>query len=124
MSRSFIEQVHYVRIPVKDLKASARWYTDVLGLELVTITEEPMAIIKVEDGPFLLILVPTNDETFAHFTINKEAAFSIGFTSRRLAELHQHLTAHNVKVEEIREDNGHAYFHFYDPDGNKLQVHW
>jgi catechol 2,3-dioxygenase-like lactoylglutathione lyase family enzyme len=124
MSKSFIEQVHYIRIPVKDLEQSAQWYRDVLGLKLLTVTDDPFAIIKVNEGPFLLILVPTDDETFAHFTINNESAFSIGFTSPELSKFHQHLINHQVKVEDIQEDNGHAYFHFYDPNGNKLQVHW
>lgn len=38
MSKSFIEQVHYIRIPVKDLELSARWYRDVLGLQLLNNT--------------------------------------------------------------------------------------
>ncbi len=124
MSKSFIEQVHYIRIPVKDLEQSAQWYRDVLGLKLLTITEEPVAIIKVNDGPLLLVLVPTKDETFAHFTIDNEPAFSISFTSSELSTFHQHLIDNQVKVANIEEDNGHAYFHFYDPNGNKLQVHW
>ncbi|MFC4321264.1 VOC family protein [Litchfieldia salsa] len=124
MSKSFIEQVHYIRIPVKDLEQSAGWYRDVLGLQLLTGTDDPFAIIKVNEGPFLLILVPTDDETFSHFTINNESAFSIGFTSPELSKFHQHLINNQVKVEDIQEDNGHAYFHFYDPNGNKLQAHW
>lgn len=124
MSKSFIEQVHYIRIPVRDLNQSANWYRDVLGLQLLSITEDPYAIIKVNEGPFLLILVPTEDETFAHFTIENEPAFSIGFTSPDLSGFHQHLIDNGVKVEDIVEDNGHAYFHFFDLNGNKLQVHW
>ncbi|URM34822.1 VOC family protein [Cytobacillus firmus] len=123
MSKSFIEQVHYIRIPVKDLELSAQWYKDVLGLQLLNNTDE-LAILKVNVGPFLLILVPTEDETFAHFTIENEQEFSIGFTSPNLSEFHQYLIDHQVKVEDIKEDNGHAFFHFYDPNGNKLQVHW
>jgi catechol 2,3-dioxygenase-like lactoylglutathione lyase family enzyme len=124
MSKSFIEQVHYIRIPVKNLEESALWYRDVLGLQLLTITEDPFAIIKINEGPFLLILVPTEDDTFAHFTIGNVPAFSIGFSSPELSEFHQHLIENGVKVEDIKEDNGHAYFHFFDPNGNKLQVHW
>lgn len=124
MSKSFIEQVHYIRIPVRNLEQSAQWYRDVLGLQLLSITDDPFAIIKVNEGPFLLILVPTDDETFAHFTINNKSAFSIGFTSPELSKFHQHLINNQVKVEDIQEENGHAYFHFYDPNGNKLQVHW
>ncbi|MCR8848417.1 VOC family protein [Rossellomorea sp. SC111] len=123
MSKSFIEQVHYIRIPVKNVEQSAQWYRDMLGLQLLNVTEE-LAAIKVNEGPFLLVLIPTEDETFAHFTVNQEQEFSIGFTSPKLAEFHQHLKDHKVKVDEIKEDNGHAFFHFYDPDGNKLQAHW
>ncbi|MGD7043125.1 VOC family protein [Jeotgalibacillus proteolyticus] len=124
MAKSFIEQVHYIRIPVRDLEKSAQWYSDVLGLQLVSITEDPYAILKLNEGSFLLILVPTDDETFAHFTIQNEPAFMIGFTSPNLTQFHQHLKENGVKVEDIIEDKGHAYFHFTDPDGNKLQVHW
>ena len=94
-----------------------------MGLQLLNNTEE-LAILKVGEGPFLLILVPTEDETFLHFTINNEQEFSIGFTSRELSKFHQHLIDHQVKVEDVKEDNGHFFFHFYDPNGNKLQVHW
>ncbi|MFE1243445.1 VOC family protein [Fictibacillus sp. NPDC058756] len=124
MSKSFIEQVHYIRIPVRDLEKSAQWYGNVLGLELLTITDDPFAILKINEGPFLIILVPTEDETFAHFTIHNKPTFSIGFTSPELSQFHQHLINHGVKVEEILEDKGHAYFNFYDPNGNKLQTHW
>lgn len=88
MSKSFIEQVHYIRIPVNDLELSAQWYRDVLGLQLLNNTEE-LAILKVNEGPFLLILVPTVDETFAHFTIDNKQEFSIGFTSPELSKFHQ-----------------------------------
>ncbi|MCT2536477.1 VOC family protein [Aquibacillus koreensis] len=124
MRKSFIDQVHYIRIPVRDLEQSTQWYQDVLGLQVLTITDDPYAILKVGEGSFLLILVPTEDESFAHFTINQEAAFSIGFTSPELMKFHQHLAENNVKVEAIQEDKGHAYFYFFDPNGNKLQVHW
>ena len=123
LSKSFIEQVHYIRIPVKNVEQSAQWYRDILGLQLLNVTEE-LAALKINEGPFLLILIPTEDETFAHFTVNQEEEFSIGFTSSKLAGFHQHLTDHEVKVDEIKEDEGHAFFHFYDPDGNKLQAHW
>ncbi len=39
MIKSFIEQVHYIRLPVNDLEFSAQWYRDVLGLQLLNITE-------------------------------------------------------------------------------------
>ena len=44
MSKSFIEQVHYIRIPVKDVEQSAHWYRDVLGLQLLNMTKELAAL--------------------------------------------------------------------------------
>lgn len=123
MSKSFIEQVHYIRIPVKHLELSAHWYRDVLGFQLLNNNQE-RAVLKINEGSFLLILVPTEDETFSHFTIDNKQEFSIGFTSPELFKFYQYLIENKVKVEEIKEDNGHAFFHFYDPNGNKLQVHW
>ncbi|WP_227395580.1 VOC family protein [Jeotgalibacillus aurantiacus] len=123
MSKSFIDQVHYIRIPVKDLDRSAQWYEDILGFQLLNITGE-RAVLKVNEGPFLVILIPSEDETFAHFTIDNRQEFSIGFTSPELFEFHQHLLDHQVKTDDIKEDHGHSFFHFYDPNGNKLQVHW
>ncbi|MBM7578160.1 VOC family protein [Jeotgalibacillus terrae] len=124
MSKSFIEHLHYVRIPVRDLEQSAQWYKDVLGLELLTITEDPFAIFKMNDGPFLITLVPADEDTFVHFTIGNEAAFILGFAVPELEAFHQHLINHGVKVEDMQEDKGHAFFNFYDPNGNKLQSHW
>lgn len=124
MATTFINEVHYVRIPVKDIDESIKWYTELLGFKLLAVTEEGYAIIKVNDGSFLLTLVPTEDDTYAHFTIGGEPAFSIGFASPNLREFHQHLLDHGATVADIEDDNGHQYFHFYDPSGNKLQVHW
>ncbi|AJD90234.1 hypothetical protein JMA_09170 [Jeotgalibacillus malaysiensis] len=124
MSKSFIQHLHYIRIPVRDLDQSVQWYQDVLGLELVTITEDPFAIFKIDEGPFLITLVPTENETFIHFTTDEDAAFSLGFASPELEAFHQHLIDHGVLVGDIKEDQDHQYFTFYDPSGNKLQSHW
>jgi catechol 2,3-dioxygenase-like lactoylglutathione lyase family enzyme len=121
---NFINDVHYVRIPVRDMDTSVKWYSEILGLNLLTVTEENMAVLKIKEGSFLLILVQTEDNTYNHFTINNEPEFSIGFTSPDIKKFHQHLIDHDVKVETIKEDNGHLFFYFYDPSGNKLQVHW
>lgn len=123
-SKSYLNQVHYIRIPVRDSDQSVKWYTEILGLELLTITEESYAVLKMNEGLMLLVLVPTEDDTYAHFSVKDESAFSIGFTSPLLKEFHQYLIENDVKVDEITEDHGHYYFHFYDPSGNKLQVHW
>lgn len=123
MSKSFINQIHYIRLPVRDLNESIQWYTECLGFQLVTITENQLAVIKLSEGP-LLVLVPTRDQTFGHFTKEDSPEFSVAFTSPEIKNFHRYLQEKDVPVEEIQEDDGHLFFCFFDPNGNKLQVHW
>lgn len=74
----------------------------------VTKQSDELAILKVNEGSFLLILVHTENETFVHFTKENEQEFSIGFTSPQLFKFYQHLIDNQVKVEYIKEDNGHT----------------
>ncbi len=121
MSKSLIYEMHYFRIPVLKLQESITWYTECLGFQL-RYSDEKLAVIELKYGP-LLILVKADHDSRGHFSINGNAEFSIGFTTSNINELHISLTNQNVKVDEIQEDNGHSYFHFFDPNGNKLQVH-
>lgn len=121
MSKSLIHEMHYFRIPVLNLQKSITWYTECLGFQLRH-TDGKLAVIELGSGP-LLILLKADSDSRGHFTINGQAEFSIGFTTSNINELHTYLTNQDVKVDEMQEDNGHSYFHFFDPSGNKLQVH-
>lgn len=123
MSPSFIEQVHYIRIPVIDITVSASWYEEILGFKKVD-QKQDRVVFKVGEGSFLLVLIQNLDEAFSHFKKDGEDEFAIGFSSPEIRKFHTHLIEQNVKVDPIQEDEGHLYFHFYDPSGNKLQVHW
>lgn len=123
MTKSYIEQLHYVRIPVRDLTGSTGWYTHILGLQLLD-QSTGRAILKLNEGPLLLVLIQTENDSFSHFVSDGQSQFSLGFSSPELTIFRQHLINHQVEVDELQEDNGHLFFHFYDPSGNKFQVHW
>jgi hypothetical protein len=72
----------------------------------------------------LLVLVKADPNSRGHFIMNGQAEFSIGFNSPNIHQLREVLTEQGVQVDEMKEDNGHFFFHFYDPIGNKLQAHW
>jgi catechol-2,3-dioxygenase len=120
--QSLIEEIHYIRIPVIYLEDSARWYTECLGFTLRRMTEE-LAVFELNAGP-LLILVKADSESRGHFTKNGQLEFAVGFTSPNIHHLRERLIEHGVKVDDMKEDNGHFLFCFFDPNGNKLQVHW
>jgi catechol-2,3-dioxygenase len=117
-----IEEIHYFRIPVNELDESVRWYTECLGFALRRKTEE-LAVIELTAGP-LLILVKADSDSRAHFTRNGQLEFAVGFTSPNIQRLRESLIEYGAEVDEMKEDNGHSYFHFFDPSGNKLQAHW
>jgi len=120
---SLISEIHYFRIPVINLEESIEWYTECLGLKLRRKKNEELAVIEIGDGP-LLILVKADKDSRGHFIRDGNLEFSIGFASAQIHKLYEHLIKHEVKVDEMKEEEGHYYFHFYDPSGNKLQVHW
>lgn len=120
---SFIQEIHYFRIPVIDLDESIKWYTTCLGFSWRRKKEDELAVIEIQEGP-LLILVKADPESRGHFHKDGMIEFSIGFTCSEIHKFYEYLVNQDVKVDEIIQDEGHHYFYFYDPSGNKLQVHW
>lgn len=122
MSTPLIGEIHYLRVPVTDLESAVRWYTECLGFQHAWTTED-MAMVKLVSGQ-MLVLQKADAGSYSHFTKDGQPVESITFTSAEIRRLHQHLINNGVQVDEIKEDGHHLLFHFFDPDGNKFQVHW
>ncbi|KGX91093.1 lactoylglutathione lyase [Pontibacillus halophilus JSM 076056 = DSM 19796] len=120
MSKLF-NDIHYFRIPVVNVAEAIKWYSECLQLEL-RFNRGDLAVFNINSGP-LLVLVEADQDSRGHFTIDGQPAFSVSFTTSKINELHHYLDKNEVKIEPIRSEHGHQFFYFYDPDGNKLQVH-
>lgn len=121
MNNAFLEQIHYFRVPVNNLEQSIQWYTEILGLQL-RFNQDNLAVLALKSGPFY-VLVEADHDSRGHFTVKGNPEFSVGFVTSRIREFHTYLTTRDVQVESMQEDQGHNFFYFYDPSGNKLQVH-
>ncbi|RSD26873.1 VOC family protein [Mesobacillus subterraneus] len=121
MTEDFLDHIHYFRIPVSNLEQSIQWYTEYLGFQM-RFNQGELAVLELKTGP-LFVLVQADQESRGHFTKNGQPEFSVGFSTSKIKELHDHLKNKGVEVEPIQKDHGHHYFCFYDPSGNKLQVH-
>ncbi|TGB00744.1 VOC family protein [Halobacillus salinus] len=121
MSDPLFTGIHYFRIPVTDLNESVTWYSECLQFKL-KFNRGDLALFEIGDGS-LLVLVEADTDSRGHFTKDGQAEFSVGFTTPDIERLYDHLVSNDVRVEAIQEDDGHQFFHFYDPTGNKLQVH-
>ncbi|MDQ0060027.1 VOC family protein [Paenibacillus harenae] len=119
---SLIGEIHYFRIPVLSLEESVRWYTECLGFHLRRQNEQ-LAVFELKEEP-LLVLLKADTNSRGHFLIDGKPEFSVGFTCPEIHKFRQQLMDQNVEVDEMNEEDGHFYFHFYDPSKNKLQIHW
>jgi len=120
---SFVNEIHYFRIPVTNLEESIRWYTTCLGLKVRRRKDDELAVMELPEGP-LLILVKADEGSRGYFIKDGNDEFSIGFTCPDIHNFHAYLVKEQVRVEAMQEDEGHYYFYFYDSSGNKLQAHW
>ncbi|TSB47702.1 VOC family protein [Alkalicoccobacillus porphyridii] len=118
-----LQQILYCHIPVKSLKHSIQWYSDVLKLSFVWHSEEELqAQLNLPSGQ-MLFLVETGVTTRATFMKKDEEQAIVAFQTKDIDQLHQHLLEHQVKVETITNDGlGNSFLDFYDPDGNKFNV--
>jgi predicted enzyme related to lactoylglutathione lyase len=115
-------------VPVQDVEASTRWYTQVLGLELL---REPRrsedgnrnALCRLSpEGPGLFL---TQVATAApmYFDHQGHRTAMIEFRVDDIEALHARLVQEGVSVfDRLDEPPCGRYLHLLDPDGNKVQL--
>lgn len=118
-----IKQLGHVVLFVRDPRASADWYGDILGTEVVTYhpgipaaflsfgrRDHDIALFKAPDGRRL------GDHDVEHL------AFEIDGTLADLKAFHAKLLDKSVRVTGVV-DHGISYgIYFLDPDGHQLEV--
>ena len=118
-----INKVGHVVLNVKDVEASAKFYTEALGMELVNVLEEmqmaffsfgerdhDIAVIKVPDDQ------PVGSSGLAH------TALEIDGGQEQLRELYARLKSYGAKVEFTTDHVLTKSVYFFDPDGNRLEI--
>lgn len=114
---SLFAAIDVVQIPVKDVRAAARWYTDALGLTKTfempeanvvafDLGEVSLGLFEVADGP-----AGPSDRR--------------GFPMLRPVDLdkaHEVLASRGVAVGAIEARGPYRWFRFEDPDGNPIEV--
>jgi catechol 2,3-dioxygenase len=118
-----INKVGHVVLNVKDVETSVKFYTEVLGMELVNVLEEmqmaflsfgerdhDIAVIKVPDDQ------PVGSSGLAHTALEIEGG------QEQLRELYDRLKNYGAKVEFTADHVLTKSVYFFDPDGNRLEI--
>lgn len=122
-----IKRVAHVVLYVHDPEASARWYADVLGMQVSARTTEG----PYKGGVFMtfgehdhdIALFPTTDHSprgkeFEHIGLEVDCAGDI----TRLRRLYGSMLRHNVRIHEVLDHGVSTGIYFFDPDGHQLEV--
>lgn len=118
---------HYVstiEVPVRDLEASAAWYSRVLSAD-ETWRGETSALLRMRHAHVQIYLVKATGSERLGFTNPQSGVVHsiVDFYSPDLVEAHAALQALGVAVTELRlHANDRGGFGFDDPDGNRFGV--
>jgi catechol-2,3-dioxygenase len=119
-----IRRAGHVVLGVRDPQRSIAFYTEVLGMELVTFLEEmqmaffsfgerdhDLAVIKVPDDQ------PVGSSGLAH------SAFEIDGGAEQLEQVYAELTKRGIEIEMTMDHIVTKSIYFLDPDGNRLEFY-
>ncbi len=118
-----IRQVGHVVLYASDPDASAEWYCDLLGMEVVARSEHFSAVFLsfgTRDHDIALFKAP-GDGAFRNAEL-QHVAFELDGDLDDLKRFHARLVERAVTIEAVV-DHGISYgVYFRDPDGHRLEV--
>jgi catechol 2,3-dioxygenase-like lactoylglutathione lyase family enzyme len=112
-------ELHATVIAVSDLSASCAWYEDVLGLEPRRVIEGVLAVYGTGGPTNICLYVPQPGQERPGY---QDGGAFPNWRSRDAAATHAHLTERGVRCTDVQSSPEIAWFTFYDPDGNRLDV--
>ena len=122
-----IKRIAHIVLYVRNPEASARWYADVLGMQVSA---------RVKEGPYSggifmtfgeadhdIALFPASDQTtpgkeFEHIGLELDGENDM----ESLRRLYGSLIRKKVKIHEVLDHGVSTGIYFYDPDGHQLEV--
>ncbi|MDQ0859093.1 VOC family protein [Bacillus sp. V2I10] len=128
--KNLFSRVGYHYIPVSDIDKSIRWYTDHLGLKLISKFTDRGSNVAVLHYPhknaIASLLIETSDQNPLEIMRNGEAFPIAALNCDDIEYTHHQLKEKGLNIGEIITlGNGEAkYFYFRDNEGNLLEAAW
>jgi catechol 2,3-dioxygenase-like lactoylglutathione lyase family enzyme len=119
-----ITGVRHAVLGVRDPQRSIAFYTDVLGMELVTFLDDmQMAFLTFGDHDHDLAVIKVPDEQPVGSSGLAHTAIEVSGGGEQLQELYVTLVARGVDVELTADHVVTKSFYVLDPDGNRLEFY-
>jgi catechol-2,3-dioxygenase len=118
-----INKVGHVVLNVKDVAASAKFYSEALGMEVMLLREGNTAAFLsfgAQHHDIALFKAPEGAEMGA-LGLN-HIAFQIEGGETELRQLYGRLVQHGAKVDYTTDHGMTHSVYFFDPDGNRLEI--
>ena len=118
-----VNRVSHVVLNVSDPEASAKWYSEALGMELMNYSSEvQMAFLSFGtlDHDIALVKAPEGVETGSPGL--SHTALSIEGGPEELKEIHKRVKNTGAKIEMTADHGLTKSFYCLDPDGNRIEI--
>jgi catechol 2,3-dioxygenase len=116
--------VRHVVLGVRDPQRSITFYTEALGMELVTFLEDmEMAFLSFGEHDHDLAVIKVPDDQPVGSSGLAHTAMEIDGGPEQLRELYDLLKGRGVEVEMTADHVITKSFYFFDPDGNRLELY-
>jgi catechol-2,3-dioxygenase len=117
-----INKVGHVVLNVKDVEASAKFYTEALGMEVMRLREGNAAFLSfgTQHHDIALFKAPEGAER-GQLGLN-HIALQIDGGETELRQLYGRLIQHGTKVDYTTDHGMTHSVYFFDPDGNRLEI--
>lgn len=118
-----INKVGHVVLGCRDPEVSIKFYSEVLGMEVVNYFDNmKMAFFSFGTQHHDIAVVKVPDDEPVGSSGLSHTALQIDGGPEELAQLHQRLLDHDVKVDFTTDHNITKSVYFFDPDGNRLEI--
>jgi catechol 2,3-dioxygenase len=126
MAMAKIRKLQHAVFNCRNVEASMKFYTEMLGMEVVSYNpERKMAFLSFGGEHHNIALFQWATNTAAvdpdHVGLN-HLALEIEGGEDELKALYEHLKAHDVQVDRVTDHVISRSVYFFDPDGNRLEI--
>ena len=119
-----VNKVGHVVLAVRDPEASAKWYTEVLGMELMHYSDKgKMAFLSFGTQHHDIAVVKAPEDAKLGSPGISHTALQIEGGLDELKQLYQRMKDKGVEIDFTTDHGLSKSVYFFDPDGNRLEVY-